>query len=80
MTDLTIDKIYSLEKAWQKAYDIAKATEESVSKDDKVKYWLKVHVAWRIQDEIRDKIKAMVDEYVSANIEQLCSEYSNNEK
>lgn len=68
MTEVTIDKIYDLEKIWQKAYDTAKATEESISKDDKVKYWLKVHMTWRVQDAIRDKIKVMIDEYVSVNI------------
>lgn len=66
---MTLDEIYKAEKVWQKAYDIAKATEESVSKEDKVKYWLKVHMAWRIQQEIRRKIETMVDEYIAENID-----------
>jgi len=73
--ELTIERIYALEKAWQKAYDTAKTTEQSVPNEDKVRYWLKVHIAWRIQEEMRRKLEGMVSEYVSENIDRLCSEY-----
>lgn len=70
-TDPQLEKIYLLEKVWHKSYDRAKAIEESISKADIVKYWLKVQLAYRIQREIRDKIDAMIDQYVIENIDKI---------
>lgn len=67
----TLDDIYRMEKTWCRAYDTYKAAENSKSLDDKARYWLEVHIAWRVQGAIRKKIEAMVDAYVEENIDEL---------
>jgi hypothetical protein len=70
---ITRDEIHALERKWQKAYDIAKAREASHG-HDKYRYWLEVHLAWRVQDAIRDRIKALVERYVEQELDGIVAD------
>ena len=69
----TLDEIHALERKWQKAYDIAKIKEDAQG-HERSRYWLEVHMAWRVQDAIRDRIKAMVERYVEQELDRLVAE------
>ena len=75
---ITLDEIHALERKWQKAYDIAKAR-ESAQGHDRHRYWLEVHMAWRVQDAIRSRINAMVDRYVEQELDRLVARLMNDD-
>lgn len=73
---MTLEEIGLLNKAWIKAWDASKALEDANGGMSKpVEYWTKVHLAWVIQDKIRDKLKAAQAQYVEENLDKLIKEF-----